>query len=72
MKAKMKIATIGCAQRIRVETPLGERRTAWDCRPFGFGRIVTPVLPVQIELQPGTHLDLRSGEVRMATTSIAA
>jgi hypothetical protein len=69
---KMKTTTLGRAKRVRVEMPLGERRGAWDCRAFGFGRIVTPVLPMQVELEPGTHLDLRSGEVRMELNSIAA
>jgi hypothetical protein len=65
--------TIGKAKRVRVDMPLGERCSAWDCRPFGFGRLVTPRLPIQVELQPGTHLDLRSGELRMALgASIAA
>jgi len=64
--------TIGKAKRVRVGTPLGERCSAWDCRAFGFGRLVAPRLPIQVELQPGTHLDLRSGELRMALSSIAA
>jgi hypothetical protein len=64
--------TLGCAKRITVEMPLGARRGAWDCRPFGFGRIITPVLPIRIELDNGTHLDLRSGELRARLTSIAA
>jgi hypothetical protein len=64
--------TIGKAKRVRVETPLGERCSAWDCRAFGFGRLVAPRLPIQVELQRGTHLDLRSGELRMALSSIAA
>jgi len=55
---------LGRAQRIRVEMPLGAWREAWDCRPFGFGRVVAPVLPIEIELEPGTHLDLATGEVR--------
>ena len=69
MKAKK---TIGCAKRIQVSMPLGERRGAWDCRPFGYGRIVTPVLPMQIELERGAHLDLSSGEVSVSRQSIAA
>jgi hypothetical protein len=68
----MKMKTIGCAKRVHVEMPLGARREAWDCRPFGFGRIVTPVVPMVIELEPGTHLDLHSGELRRERTSIAA
>jgi hypothetical protein len=69
----MKMKTIGKAKRVRVETPLGERCSAWDCRAFGFGRLVAPRLPMQVELEPGTHLDLHSGELRMALGgSIAA
>ena len=68
----MRMKTIGKAKRVRVETPLGERCSAWDCRAFGFGRLVAPRLPIRVELQPGTHLDLRSGELRMALSSIAA
>lgn len=64
--------TLGCAKRVTVETPLGERRGAWDCRPFGFGRIVTPRLPIKVELDHGTHLNLRSGALRAPLTSIAA
>jgi len=63
---------LGCAKRVHVETLLGERRGAWDCRPFGFGRVVTPIIEMRIELEPGTHLDLHSGEVRQQLTSIAA
>ena len=68
----MKMKTVGCAKRVHVETLLGERHGAWDCRAFGFGRVVTPVMPMQIELEPGTHLDLHSGELRRTLTSIAA
>jgi len=68
----MKMRTLGCAKRVRVETLLGDQHGAWDCRPFGFGRIVTPLVPVQIELEPGTLLDVYSGEVRRVRTSIAA
>jgi hypothetical protein len=67
-----KMRTIGCAKRIRVETPFGERDGAWDCRQFGYGRIVTPLLPVSIELVPGTHLDLQTGELRAALSDVAA
>jgi hypothetical protein len=69
----MRMKTIGKAKRVRVEMPLGERCSAWDCSAFGFGRLVAPRLPIEIELRPGTHLDLRSGELRMtAGSSIAA
>ena len=64
--------TIGCAKRVTVELPLGEHRGAWDCRPFGFGRIITSRLPIKIELDQGIHLDLRSGQLRAPLTSIAA
>jgi hypothetical protein len=59
----MEKKSVGCATRVRVELPLGARRGAWDCRRFGLGRIVTPVLPMQIELVPGMHLDLCNGEL---------
>jgi len=68
----MKTRKIGSAKRIRVELPLGDVREAWDCRPFGLGRIIAPQLAVQIEIAPGTHLDLRTGELQSAPTSIAA
>lgn len=67
-----KMKTIGAAKRITVELGFGGHRRAWDCRPFGFGRVVAPTLPTEIELQPGTHLDLRTGELRAAITSAAA
>jgi hypothetical protein len=63
---------LGCAKRIRVTTPLGTRRQAWDCRAFGHGRVITPILPIQIELSHGVHLDVHTGEVRSAATDIAA
>lgn len=63
----MKLAkSMGSARRVKVRTPLGSRCEAWDCRPFGFGRIIAPVLPTQIELAPGTQLDLATGELRRA------
>ena len=68
----MKTRKIGSAKRIRVRLPLGEIRDAWDCRPFGLGRIVAPALPVKIELEPGTHLDLGTGELESVRTPIAA
>ena len=70
MMKKMK--RIGSAKRVSVELGMGMRHRAWDCRPFGFGRVVTPILPVEIELEPGTHLDLRTGELRAALSSVAA
>ena len=67
-----KLKTIGCAKRVRVTTPLGTRRQAWDCRAFGLGRVITPMLPVQIEISEGVHLDVHTGEVRSEATDIAA
>ena len=66
-----KMKTIGAAKLISVDLGMGARQRAWDCRPFGFGRVIAPILPVQIELEPGTHLDLHTGELR-AETSVAA
>ena len=63
---------IGCARRVRVKLPLGKRLSAWDCRPFGFGRIVTRLLPMQIKLDRQTRLDIRTGEVRRVPRSLAA
>lgn len=68
----MKMRTIGCAKRVRVKMPLGTTRLAWDCRPFGFGRIITPVVPIDIELNPGMHLNAHTGEVWRAPNSLAA
>ena len=68
----MKTKPVGCAKRIHVRTVLGEVEEAWDCRPFGLGRVVAPVMPVDIELRPGTHLNLHSGELRKSLSSIAA
>ena len=68
----MKAKKIGSAKRIRVELACGEVRGAWDCRRFGFGRIVAPTLPVQIDLDHGTQLDLRTGELQGVGSSIAA
>jgi hypothetical protein len=67
-----KMRTIGSAKRINVELGMGAKYRAWDCRPFGFGRVVTPILPVQIELEPGTHLDLHTGELLAERSSVAA
>jgi hypothetical protein len=68
----MKVRTIGCAKRVRVKMPLGQTRLAWDCRPFGLGRIVTRVLPIEIELNPGMHLNAPSGRVWVTPNSLAA
>lgn len=67
-----KMKTIGSAKRISVDLGMGARQRAWDCRPFGFGRVVAPILPVQIELERGTHLDLHTGELRAERQSVAA
>ena len=65
---------LGSARRVQVRMPLGARCEAWDCRPFGFGRIIAPMLPTVMELAPGTHLDLFTGELRRTrgTQTIAA
>jgi hypothetical protein len=63
---------IGYAKRIRVQLPLGVRHDAWDCRPFGLGRVVAPTLPTRVEIAQGTYLDLSSGEVRAAARSASA
>ena len=55
---------VGCASRIRIEMPLGARQDAWDCRPFGMGRIIAPKTTGIVELEPGMHLDLATGELR--------
>ncbi len=63
---------IGYAKRIRVRLALGAQHEAWDCRPFGFGRVVAPTLPTQVEIARGTYLDLQSGEVRAAARRATA
>jgi hypothetical protein len=55
---------LGYATRIRVRMPLLATRYAWDCRPFGFGRIVAPCVPGMIEIAPGVELSLADGELR--------
>lgn len=55
---------VGFARRIRVRMPLLAVRGAWDCRAFGWGRIVAPRLRTRIEIAPGIQLDLWTGEVR--------
>jgi hypothetical protein len=55
---------VGRAKRIRVQLPLGAQRQAWDCRPFGFGRIIAPRAHMLVELEPSMHLDLLTGEIR--------
>ena len=71
----METKIIGNARRVRVEMPLGAKRTAWDCRPFGYGRIVTPRMDVQIDLGSGVRLDAATGALmasRRATRQLAA
>jgi hypothetical protein len=58
------VVTIGTAKRIRVRLPLAGSRSAWDCRPFGFGRIIAPVANGMIEIAPDVHLDLATGTLR--------
>ena len=55
---------LGHAKRTRVRTTFGSYCEAWDCRPFGFGRIVTPVATGSIEIAPRVELDLATGELR--------
>jgi hypothetical protein len=64
--------TIGYAKRVRVRLPFGATRQAWDCRPFGGGRIVAPTLATAVEISRAMWLDLRSGEVRAAQTTARA
>lgn len=55
---------IGKAQRVRVRSPFAPTRCAWDCRPFGFGRVVAPIMSTVVEIDNGIQLNLRSGELR--------
>jgi len=63
------LKTLGQAKRIRVRTRFGESCAAWDCRPFGFGRIVAPTASGMIEIAPEVHLNLATGELRADTRS---
>ena len=54
---------VGTAKRVRVRMPLKAMRSAWDCRPFGFGIIVAPITAGAIEVAPGVDLDLATGEL---------
>jgi hypothetical protein len=63
---------VGFAKRIRVQLSLGVRHQAWDCRPFGLGRVIAPELPTRVEIARGTYLDLSSGEVLAAGRSVSA
>jgi hypothetical protein len=58
------VKTLGRARRIRVRTAFSAHCRAWDCRPFGFGRIVAPVATGSIEIAPHVELDLATGELR--------
>jgi hypothetical protein len=61
--------TFGQAKRIRVRLPFSDFSRAWDCRPFGFGRIVAPVASGCIEIAPRVELDLSTGEIRAEVRS---
>ena len=55
---------LGTAKRVRVRTTYGSSCSAWDCRAFGFGRVVAPVAQGEIEIAPGIHLNLTTGTLR--------
>jgi len=57
------LKTLGHAKRIRIRR-FAESCSAWDCRPFGFGRIVAPITSGVIEIAPEVHLDLATGELQ--------
>ena len=61
--------TLGTAKRIRVRTPAGVSHQAWDCRPFGFGRILAPIASGAIDIAPGVELNLATGELRAREVS---
>jgi len=61
---------LGTAKRIRVRMPVVGSRSAWDCRPFGFGRIIAPVARGTIEIAPGVYLDLDSGALSVETSAV--
>ena len=60
---------LGRARRIRARMPFGATRAAWDCRRFGLGRVVAPVIPAIIELADGVLLNLATGEIRAESCS---
>lgn len=64
-----RIRHLGTAKRIRVRMPFSALRFAWDCRPFGFGRIVAPMTSGTIEIAAGVDLNLATGELRAASGS---
>jgi len=59
---------LGRAKGIRVRLTLGGFERAWDCRLFGFGRIVAPVARGRIEIAPHVELDLATGTIRAERT----
>ena len=67
MESQLKI--LGRAKRVRVRLPFSAIRQAWDCRPFGFGRIIAPMTTGSIEIAPRVELDLATGEIRAEVTS---
>ena len=62
------VKILGQAKRIRVRTNFGSYSEAWDCRPFGFGRIVAPRASGSVEIAPRVELDLATGELRAETS----
>jgi hypothetical protein len=64
-----RIKRLGNAKRIRVRTALGSSCSAWDCRPFGLGRVVAPVVDGEIEIAHGVHLNLSTGALRTEPSS---
>ncbi len=61
--------SLGRAKRIRVRTAFSGYSQAWDCRPFGFGRVIAPVATGCIEIAPHVELDLATGELRADPSS---
>lgn len=60
---------LGTAKRVRVRMPFMAIRAAWDCRAYGFGRIIAPVASGAIEIAPGVDLNLATGELRASRGS---
>lgn len=60
---------LGTAKRVRVRMPLLTTRSAWDCRPYGFGRIVGPIASGAIEIAPGVDLNLATGDLLLVGSS---
>lgn len=58
---------LGYAKLSRVRLPGGAVRKAWDCRPFGLGRVIAPQLDTAIDLAEGVRLHLANGELRAQT-----